>query len=265
MRRYLGIIVVALWALSSAPTAFAWSGKVVIHQQLEGDGSSSFDFHTTLPGAGTFSLGSGDSETRRVHPGTYEVTQDSTGGYELRDLYCVESKRADSETDLQDRRASIVVQKDETVECTFVNGRAAVRRPTPPPPPPPPPPAPAAPAAGADEGPVPAAPPAVRGTAKLRAPTGCVSTRRPARATVTGTEISSVTFWLDGRRVRRLTSAAATGGQWSLRLSPRSLRRGTHRVRAVVAFHEISETKTRALNVAFARCATKASTPKFTG
>jgi hypothetical protein len=257
-----------LGTLCSPAGAWAWSGKVIIHERVEGADAVEFQFQATLPDADTFTLGDGGTETRKVHPGSYEVGLDDSvafaraADYELRDLFCTESKRDDSSLSRRDGRVRIQVQKDEVVECTFVHARAAARKPTAPPPPPPPPPV--VPPAHAVEPLRPADPPVVHGTAKLRGPTGCASSRRAVRPTVTGTQIASVTFSVDGRRMRRV-NASASGNRWSVTLWTPHMRRGTHRVRAVVSFYAQSRTKTRVLNLAFARCAAAAPTPKFTG
>ena len=54
----------------------------------------------------------------------------------------------------------------------------------------------------------------VNGTARLRGPSGCV--KKTFTATVRGTRIAQVTFFLDGKRYKRLTAPTA-GKRWRSR------------------------------------------------
>lgn len=99
------------------------------------------------------------------------------------------------------------------------------------------------------------------GSARLRGPSVC--TRVPAlRATVTGHEITKVTFYVDGKRIRTLTRPDARG-RWSLSTRVRSF--GTHRVRATVEFTRASGTQAKTLRLSFARCRATVARPQFTG
>jgi hypothetical protein len=102
----------------------------------------------------------------------------------------------------------------------------------------------------------------VSGTARLRGPSGC--TRTPFKSTVRGRQIRRVTFYLDGRRVARVD---AKRGQktFAVRIDPRRIGFGVHRVRAVVVFAADSHTVGRTLRLSFHRCARQAGTPQFTG
>ena len=102
----------------------------------------------------------------------------------------------------------------------------------------------------------------VSGTARLRGPSGC--TRRPFAARVTGRQIARVTFWLDGKQVKRIV---AKGGQtaFALKVNPRKVGRGVHRVSARVVFAAGSRTAPRTLRLSFQRCARQVVTPQFTG
>jgi hypothetical protein len=91
---------------------------------------------------------------------------------------------------------------------------------------PPPPPAPSAPSA-----PVPAAP---TGTATLHVTHGCVTGGR-VRANVTGAEIASVTYFVDGKRVARVTSPSSSG-RFAFSMACSRLGFGAHRARAAVVF-----------------------------
>ena len=98
----------------------------------------------------------------------------------------------------------------------------------------------------------------VSGRAALRGPSGCV--KQAFRARVTGRSIRSVTFHVDGKRVKRVTSGSA-----ALRVNPNRYGFGRHRIVAVVRFTAESGTATRRLPLTFARCARQQVQPQFTG
>ena len=142
--------------------------------------------------------------------------------------------------------------------------------PPPPPPPPgcvvacggsvtPPPPAPVATPAGAVE----AARAVAPGRARIAGARTC-----PVRAfsvRVTGRSIRRVTFTVDGRRVGTVTRADRLG-RWQMRIDPRRLRAGTHRVVARVQFVS-GAGPARTLRTSFRICARPAAqtAPSFTG
>ena len=102
----------------------------------------------------------------------------------------------------------------------------------------------------------------VHGTARLAGPSGCV--RNTFNATVRGSRIAQVTFFLDGKRVKRI---AAKEGQtvFRVKLNPRTVGRGVHRVTAKVVFVTESETKSKTLRLSFQRCRKQVVRPRFTG
>jgi Prealbumin-like fold domain len=102
----------------------------------------------------------------------------------------------------------------------------------------------------------------VSGTARLRGPSGC--TRSPFKAKVSGRRIARVTFWLDGKQVKRVV---AKRGQtaFALKVNPRKVARGVHRVTARVVFAASSQTAPRTLRLSFQRCARQVVTPQFAG
>jgi hypothetical protein len=106
--------------------------------------------------------------------------------------------------------------------------------------------------------------PAVRGTARLSGPGGCVS--RAFSATVTGARIAQVSFSLDGKRVKTLRSPNS-GTRWSYRIVPGSLKTGVHRVSVGVSYTVNTTPRTQRLRLAFQRCAQAARkvAPRFTG
>ena len=103
----------------------------------------------------------------------------------------------------------------------------------------------------------------VNGTARLRGPSGCV--RKAFRATVRGSRIARVTFFVDGKRVKRLTAPNGEGSRFTLKVNPKGRGFGVHRVTARVVFAAASQTRTRALRLSFQRCRRQVVAPRFTG
>ncbi|MEX0992726.1 MAG: choice-of-anchor Q domain-containing protein [Solirubrobacterales bacterium] len=91
-------------------------------------------------------------------------------------------------------------------------------------------------------------------TAKISGPRGCV--RKSATIRVRGKGISSVTYSLDGKRIKR-----AKGDSTSVTI--RSLKSGAHRVTARITFTSATAAKPVTKRFSIVRCA-KAK-PKFTG
>lgn len=82
--------------------------------------------------------------------------------------------------------------------------------------------------------PAPAAPAPTTGTATLHVTHGCVSGGR-ARANVTGTAIASVSYYVDGKRVARVTSPSSSG-RFAFSMACSRLSYGAHRARVSVAY-----------------------------
>src|SRR4051812_38422196 len=104
------------------------------------------------------------------------------------------------------------------------------------------------------------------GAAALAAPRGCV--KKPFRARVKGTGIDRVTFFVDGKRVKR-ASAAGSDGTFAARIDPRKLRSGRgHRLAARVEFVTGTGQKARTLRSTIRRCvkgAARRGQVSFTG
>jgi hypothetical protein len=102
-----------------------------------------------------------------------------------------------------------------------------------------------------------------RGTAQLAGVRACPVSSVPLR--VRGRAIRRVTFFVDGRRVAAVTRANAAG-QFQVRVDPRRMRAGTHRVRAVVQFRS-GAGPSRTLRTSFRVCARPVQRvqPSFTG
>jgi|SRR5215211_1094299 len=101
------------------------------------------------------------------------------------------------------------------------------------------------------------------GTARIAGARTCPTTAFLAR--VTGRRIRQVTFTIDGRRLGTVRRADAIG-RWKIRVNPRGLRTGTHRVRARVQFVS-GAGNARTLTMSFRTCAAPAAQaePNFTG
>jgi uncharacterized repeat protein (TIGR01451 family) len=102
----------------------------------------------------------------------------------------------------------------------------------------------------------------VPGTAKLAGPTGCVA--KAFNASVRGTKIASVVFFLDGKKVKTLTKPNAKT-VFQLRINPAKMKIGVHRLVANITFQSGSGTKPKTIRLSFQRCAHKLAAPRFTG
>jgi hypothetical protein len=97
-------------------------------------------------------------------------------------------------------------------------------------------------------------------------PEGCV--RSTFTVSVKAKGIRSVTFYLDGHRLKTLAAKSARKGRLSLRINPAHLKVGVHRLSAKITMAPTiasakAVTVTRSLK--FARCAASTVSPKFTG
>jgi hypothetical protein len=102
---------------------------------------------------------------------------------------------------------------------------------------------------------------AVPGRARLLGPSGCVMKTFSAR--VRGSKLSTVTFRLDGKLVKRFRGVGSK--TVAVRVNPASLRIGAHRLAVGVRFESGSGTKAKTLRLTFQRCDGKTTRPRFTG
>jgi len=100
------------------------------------------------------------------------------------------------------------------------------------------------------------------GSARLLAPTGCVSRKFNAR--VSGQNVAKVVFKLDGKRIKTLTAPNA-GSRFQIRVNPAKFRIGVHRITATVTFKPATKKKAQTFRISFQRCAKKLAAPRFTG
>jgi len=102
---------------------------------------------------------------------------------------------------------------------------------------------------------------ALHGSAKLRTSQGCLAENR-AQASVNGSQIESVAFFVDGRKVRTVF-APDESGRFTFTMSCSHLGFGTHRARAAVAFKSGVSPTSRTLVFQITR--TRAVRPQFAG
>jgi hypothetical protein len=100
------------------------------------------------------------------------------------------------------------------------------------------------------------------GRARLLGPTGC--TARAFHARIRGVRIAKVVFKLDGRRIKTLTRTNFRA-TYAVRIDPRHLRLGVHRLVATVTFQRGSATRAKTFRLAFQRCPRALRAPRFTG
>jgi hypothetical protein len=105
------------------------------------------------------------------------------------------------------------------------------------------------------------APPVLHGSAKLRTSQGCLAENR-AQASVSGRQIESVAFFVDGRKARTVF-APDESGRFTFTMSCSRLGFGTHRARAAVAFKRGVSPKSRTL--AFQITRSRPVRPQFAG
>lgn len=99
------------------------------------------------------------------------------------------------------------------------------------------------------------------GSATLRVTQGCVSGDR-AQAVVSGSNIDTVVFLVDGNRVRRVTRPNAAG-RFTVSVRCTRLSVGAHTARAVVIFMEGTSPARRTLRFQITR--SRQGSPRFTG
>ncbi|HKH17342.1 MAG TPA: SdrD B-like domain-containing protein [Solirubrobacteraceae bacterium] len=103
----------------------------------------------------------------------------------------------------------------------------------------------------------------VSGAARLRGPSGCI--RGPFTATVRGSRIARVTFFVDGKRFKRINAAGGEGTKFTVKINPKGRGFGVHRVTARVVFAAAAQTSARTLRLSFQRCRKQVVRPRFTG
>ncbi|HEY4812453.1 MAG TPA: hypothetical protein VIH71_15490 [Solirubrobacteraceae bacterium] len=100
---------------------------------------------------------------------------------------------------------------------------------------------------------------------KLTGPQGCV--RHDFRVSLKSAGVASVTFYLDGHKLRTITSKNAHKGLLTLLINPDKLKVGPHKLKALITMKHTGSTtaKQGTRTVRILRCGSAALTPKFTG
>lgn len=118
---------------------------------------------------------------------------------------------------------------------------------------------PAAPAPAPAPAPEPSVP-VVHGSAKLRTSQCTVANR--AKASVSGTSIASVAFFVDGKKVKTVSSPDSSG-DFAFTMSCSNLSVGTHRAKAAVTFESGASPAHRTMLFQITRA--RAAIPQFAG
>jgi uncharacterized repeat protein (TIGR01451 family) len=103
--------------------------------------------------------------------------------------------------------------------------------------------------------------PALPVSAKLIGPVSCAA--RAFKTRIKGTNIASVKFYIDGKRVKTLKKPNS-GKDFTLPVSPSRYGKGVHHLKAVITFVAGAKTKPRTLQLTFQQCPRKVA-PAFTG
>jgi hypothetical protein len=101
----------------------------------------------------------------------------------------------------------------------------------------------------------------VSGTVTLNGAAGC--TRRPFKAKLSSAGVVKVTFYLDGRKLRTMTSKEARSGRLLIGIDPRKLAYGVHRLTAKIELTCGHKQIVRTL--IFIHCRPPVVKPTFTG
>jgi uncharacterized repeat protein (TIGR01451 family) len=100
------------------------------------------------------------------------------------------------------------------------------------------------------------------GTARLLGSTGCAA--RAFNARVRGSKVATVTFVLDGKVVKRVHNSK-NAALIQLRINPKKMKVGVHRLVVNITFQAESGTKAKTMRLSFQRCPKKLAAPRFTG
>jgi hypothetical protein len=215
------------------------------------------------PAPADFTLTGGQSRTFTVHKGFYTITEIGVTGWRLAEITCTDGGDPDpadkAKIDLAGSKATIELSSTEKKACTFRNVKTPALVP-----PSTTPSSGAAPQATAPQQTAPGQQgvqgvQAVRSAAALAAPRRCVSRR--FTVSVNAGRVASVTFFVNGRRLRTLT---ARPGQRRFSVQvPRPV--ATARIVAQVRFRRNTTPATRTLRATIRRCAQQQVQPEFTG
>jgi hypothetical protein len=100
----------------------------------------------------------------------------------------------------------------------------------------------------------------ISGEAQPHGPAACVAPTTTVY--ITGREIVSATFFLDGHKVKTVRKPDAHG-RYGIKISAQKLKYGVHRIKVIVTFEGKSQTAAKSLRILAFRC--HPPQPKFTG
>jgi hypothetical protein len=205
------------------------TGTVTIAKVTTDGSPPSFPFTGTV--GPDWTLANGQSKDFVLTPGKYTATEliELVSGYQLQSIACSDSADETGASTVSGPTATIDLQANEKVTCTFTNKPGGGILPT------------------------------TTGTAAIRGAHGCV--RGPlAISNVFGTRISRVTFYLNGHKIKVLTKRN-TRSYYQLRTQVRHIHYGRSTVKAVVQFESDTTPSRRTLTQTFSRC----PAPRVTG
>jgi hypothetical protein len=103
------------------------------------------------------------------------------------------------------------------------------------------------------------------GVPTLSGPQGCV--RSSFHVSIKATGVQSVTYYLDGHKLKTLTAKNAHKGRLSIVIDPAKLKLGPHRLVAKITMAPTASAKARQASrtITVLRCRSAVGTPKFTG
>jgi hypothetical protein len=271
-KRAAAVLAVTLTAVATTASAASAASFTITKQTLPDGDSTAFDFNWegvkqsdgSPLGSGEFQLSDGQSVTVDVEgPGFFTVSERAKDGWRVADIVCDNGNDDDPsdfrEPDVANAKTEIELSPSEHKSCTFTNQKLA-QEVTPPAIVPAPQPPAVQPSAPAPAPTVVVSPRQVRSSAaRLVGPSRCVS--RTYSVAVSGSPVRSVSFWVNGKRVKTVT---ARRGQRRFRFK-RALRTPLARVEARVRFANNASPSTRRLRTTIRRCAPAAVRPQFTG
>jgi uncharacterized repeat protein (TIGR01451 family) len=99
----------------------------------------------------------------------------------------------------------------------------------------------------------------------LKGPQGCV--RQSFRLSIKSVGVASVTFYMDGHKLKTLTAKNARKGLLTISINPATLKLGVHKLSAKITMAHAPSAKAKQATrtVKILRCQSQALTPKFTG
>jgi hypothetical protein len=102
----------------------------------------------------------------------------------------------------------------------------------------------------------------VSGVASAHGPATCIAPTKPVSLYVSGRQIESATFYMDGHKLKTVTRPDKSG-RYGVTVKAQKVSFGVHRIKVIVVFVAKSQTKPATLHMAIFHC--RPPMPKFTG